>query len=102
MNDFTKEELLEIKFVFEQWNFPKGKYPNDEKIQNKIQSMIDNYWLPDNVDLIGTGQLLFHNKESSSSIIPKIQQQLDLCENLDETKAFRIDWKIIYGKKFGQ
>lgn len=64
--------------------------------------MIDNYWLPENVNVIGRGQLLFHNKESSTAIIQKIFSQLDLCENSDQTKCFRIDWKIIYGKKFGQ
>ena len=43
MNEFTKDELLEIKFVFEQWNYPLGKYPRSEDILNKIQSLIDNY-----------------------------------------------------------
>lgn len=43
MNDFTKDELLEIKFVFEQWNYPPGKYPNDEKILNKLKVLIEDY-----------------------------------------------------------
>ncbi len=71
------------------------------KIRTGKQKTIDNYWLPDNVDLIGTGQLLFHNKESSSALLPKITKQLELCDNDNEQKCFRIDWKIIYGHKFG-
>lgn len=50
---------------------------------------------------IGKGELLFYNKKSSSIILEEIQKQLDLCENKDNTSCFRIDWKIIFGKKFG-
>ena len=46
MNDFTKKELLELKFVLEQWCYPKDKYPNSESLLKKIQSMIDNYPKP--------------------------------------------------------
>jgi len=98
MNDFTKEELIEL--CSRMTGNPGSLQFTDEamtRLSHKIQSMIDNYWLPDNVDIVGTGQILFHNKYSESAIIPKIGKQLGLCENSDESKCFRIDWKIIYG-----
>ncbi len=100
MNYFTKEELRWLITLCDQnkSGFVEFKHP----LYVKIQSIIDNYWLPDNVEIIGTGQLLFHDNHSQSSIISKIEKQLALCENADETKCFRIDWKILYGKKYGQ
>ncbi len=53
-----------------------------------------------NLEIVGTGQLLFHNKESTSAILHKIAIQLAKCENSEEASCFRMDWKIYYGKKF--
>jgi hypothetical protein len=85
MNDFTKEELKDLLFCVEDH---KG-YQNDSihnNLENKIQS-------------VGTGQLLFHNKDAAIALIAKINKHIHLCENDDESKCFRIDWQIIYGPK---
>jgi hypothetical protein len=45
MNDFTKEELIDINVILCVW-IAKFNHPHDKetfKIQEKIQSMIENY-----------------------------------------------------------
>lgn len=108
MNGFTKSELAIIhRAVMRDINQFDHILKTSASISmlellDKLETMANDYWLPENVNLIGTGQLLFHNKESSTAIVPEIASQINLCENTDKTKCFRIDWKIIYGKKFGQ
>lgn len=94
MNDFTKEELIEILGL----GFSAG---TDFRMVygKKLQSMIDNYCEHENIQTIGTGQLLFNNKDSGLTIISKIGKQIALCENENELKCFRIDWQIFYGPK---
>ena len=103
MNDFTTYELQSLLWAL---NYVRDRTNNCgdtmRSLKIKIQSMIDNYCEPDGIKTIGTGQLLFHNKDSESALVPKIIKQLDLCENSDKTKCFRIDWKILFGKKTGQ
>lgn len=98
MNDFTKEELKELANGLS-WIIDRGQqYDITYHAFVKLKSMIDNYC---EHEVIGTGQLLFHDKHSSSGVLPEINKQLSLCENDEESKCFRVDWKIIYGKKFG-
>ncbi len=99
MNDFTKEEL-EILF---HWGLDRAeaiglKNFQDEghdKLCIKLKHMIRNY--SENA-VIGTGNLLFYNKESSSGILPKINEQIYLCKNEDGEKYFIINWKILQRK----
>lgn len=98
MNDFTKEELEELRAS--RCYHMDDSYPSDDALFMKLESMINNYCDSKKIETIGTGQLLFHNKHFSPSLIHKIQEQLNLCENENEEKCFRIDWKILFGDKF--
>lgn len=108
MNDFTKEELQFLLMTINPFLWLWDEDPL--KLENKIQFMIDNYCdnhmkvndkccLPPAAHIIGDGNLMFHNKDSCSAIIAHISSQINLCENLDESYIFRINWKILYGKQ---
>jgi hypothetical protein len=45
MNDFTKQELIDLNIIIAIWNV-RFRYPEDKetiKLQNKIESMINDY-----------------------------------------------------------
>ena len=94
MNDFTKEELKYLLGALD--NLHANYLPN---LVPKIQAMIDSFDLPENVTVIGSGELLFHNKESSSGLLHEISKHIALCNNNDDSLIFRIDWTIFFGKK---
>lgn len=100
MNDFSKEELKELLYGLYCRAKNDGSMVNKE-LYEKVQFMINNYWLPENVNIIGTGQILFDNVFSSNGVMAKINEQLCLCQNEDEQKMYRIDWKILFGHKHG-
>ncbi len=43
MNDFTKEELYDLKYAIEKFSQPGKDFLGFYKLRNKIQTMIDNY-----------------------------------------------------------
>ena len=43
MNDFTKEELFDLKYAIEKMREPGKDILGFYKLRDKIQSMIDNY-----------------------------------------------------------
>jgi len=100
MSNFTTEELQQlIKLAMKDNDLNTSEL--EINLLSKIKSMIDNDQTIDNFDLIGSGSLLFQNKCSSSALLANIERQLELCVSNDESKCFRIDWKIIYGQIMG-
>jgi hypothetical protein len=95
MNDFTKEELQIL--LNDHWSCG-ANYPG---LYNKIKFMISNDSSKDGIQIVASGELLFHNKDCASGILPEIKRHLELCLNDDDSKCFSIDWKIFFGKKFG-
>jgi len=106
MNEFKKYELEFLKWCVLQAKAHNPPIKGSTYVEGftdmyeKIKSMIDNYCDPKNVQIVGTGQLLFYNKYAESALIQKISKQISLCENDDENKLFRIDWRILFGEKF--
>lgn len=72
MNDFTKEELKLLIIAIDELCFSKFYTPENQKIYNKIKSMIDNYcgheWQSNPVDFVlycsKCGITKYSNKQS--------------------------------------
>lgn len=102
MNDFTKEELKILFVILNECTLESTQPPCVHDLKDKIKEMTLSFSDDDIIHTVATGELLFHDKESASAILPKIHKHFDLCENEDEDHCFRIDWQIHFGKKFGR
>jgi len=88
MNDFTKEELIDILFSMEQWCSPECNHDNYVAIREKIQSLIDNHQDEKEIYSCHTALAIsddfFCQQQSMNAddLLPDIHQLVNKCDGM--------------------